>query len=137
MMWVGMIPVYWSFAFVIAAGIPDFSGLTGIVAAICILQFTYTFPPLLAIAYMIKKNSMFDGETFDPAIGRVSRRDSGLRRWIRGFFAQKWYMNVFNVVYMFGALAMAGLGSYAAIENLINAFASDTTNSFVCKSPLS
>jgi len=40
--WTALIPVYWSIAFVIAAGIPDFSGLTGVVAAICILQFTYT-----------------------------------------------------------------------------------------------
>jgi len=45
-------------------------------------------------------------------------------------------MNVFNVLYSMGALAMAGLGAYGAIENLINAFASGATNSFVCKSPL-
>lgn len=89
MVWVGMIPIYWSIAFVIAAGIPDFSGLTGIVAAVCILQFTYTFPPLLAIAYMIQKNSILPEEGFDPATGRFQRRDSGLRRWVRGFLAQK------------------------------------------------
>lgn len=136
LIWVGMIPIYWSIAFVIAAGIPDFSGLTGIVAAVCILQFTYTFPPLLAVAYMIKKNSMLPEEGFDPATGTFARRDSGPRRWIRGFFAQRWYMNVFNVIYMLGAFALAGLGAYGAIENLITAFANGTTNSFVCKSPL-
>ncbi len=136
LVWVGMIPIYWSIAFVIAAGIPDFSGLTGIVAAICILQFTYTFPPLLAIAYMIKKNAILPEEGFDPATGRFTRKDSGPKRWIRGFFAQRWYMNVFNLLYMLGAFALAGLGAYGAIENLISAFASGTTNSFVCKSPL-
>jgi len=136
LVWAGLIPVYWSIAFVIAAGIPDFSGLTGIVAAVCILQFTYTFPPLLAVAYMVKKNAMLPEEGFDPATGEVRKVDSGLKRVIRGFFAQRWYMNVFNVIYMGGALAMAGLGSYGAIENLINAFASGATNSFVCKSPL-
>lgn len=136
LIWVGLIPIYWSIAFVIAAGIPDFSGLTGIAAAVCILQFTYTFPPLLSVAYMVKKNAMLPEEGFDPATGSFARRDSGPRRWIRGFFAQKWYMNAFNVVYTLGALALAGLGSYGAIENLITAFASGTTNSFVCKSPL-
>jgi amino acid permease len=136
LIWVGLIPIYWSIAFVIAAGIPDFSGLTGIAAAVCILQFTYTFPPLLSVAYMVEKNAMLPEEGFDPATGSFARRDSGPRRWIRGFFAQKWYMNAFNVVYTLGALALAGLGSYGAIENLITAFASGTTNSFVCKSPL-
>ncbi|TVY37033.1 N amino acid transport system protein [Lachnellula subtilissima] len=130
LVWVGLIPVYWSIAFVIAAGIPDFSGLTGIVAAVCILQFTYTFPPMLSIAYMMNKNTA--GE-FDPATGTETKTGKG---FLKGFFADKWYMNCFNLVYMLGALAMAGLGSYAAIENLINAFKSGASNSFVCKSPL-
>ena len=85
---------------------------------------------------MIKKNAMLPEEGFDPATGSFARRDSGPRRWVRGFFAQRWYMNVFNVLYMLGAFALAALGSYGAIENLINAFASGATNSFVCKSPL-
>ena len=136
LVWVGLIPIYWSIAFVIAAGIPDFSGLTGIVAAVCILQFTYTFPPLLAIAYMIKKNSMLPDEGFEPSTGTFARKDSGLKRWVRGFFGTRWWMNVFNVLYMLGAFALAGLGSYGAIENLISAFKSGATNSFVCKSPL-
>ncbi|TVY14998.1 N amino acid transport system protein [Lachnellula arida] len=130
LVWVGLIPVYWSIAFVIAAGIPDFSGLTGIVAAVCILQFTYTFPPMLSLAYMMNKNTT--GE-FDPATGTVTKTGKSL---FKGFFAGRWYVNCFNLVYMLGALAMAGLGSYAAIENLIGAFKTGATNSFVCKSPL-
>jgi hypothetical protein len=131
-----MIPIYWAIAFAIGAGIPDFSGLTGVVSAICILQFTYTFPPLLAVAYMIKKNATLPGERFDPSTGTFSKQDSGFKRVIRGFFAGRWYMNIFNILYTLGAMAMAALGAYGAIENLINAFASGTTNSYVCKSPL-
>jgi len=131
LVWVGLIPIYWSIAFVIAAGIPDFSGLTGIVAAVCILQFTYTFPPLLAIAYMMKRNSTPE-DAFDPATGEIRKGGSILK----GFFGKMWYMNVFNLLYMLGAFALAGLGAYGAIENLIGAFANGTTNSFVCKSPL-
>ena len=135
-MWAGLIPIYWSIAFVIAAGIPDFSGLTGVVAAICILQFTYTFPPLLSIAYMINRNAAMVEPEFNPVTGQISRHDKGIKRMVRGFFAQRWYLNVWNIVYMLGALALAGLGAYGAIINLINAFAGDTVNSFVCKSPL-
>ena len=138
MAWVAMIPVYWSIAFAIAAGIPDFTGLASLVASICILQFTYTFPPMLAVAYMVKRNAMRDdeGEGFDPVTGETRRADGGVKRFIRGFMGKGWYMNVFNVIYMLGAMAMAGLGAYAAIENLIAAFDAGAANSFVCHSPL-
>ena len=131
-----MIPIYWSIAFVIAAGIPDFTGLTSLVAAICILQFTYTFPPLLAVGYMVRKSAMRGSEDFDPSTGKVNRSDSGIKRVIRGFLADRWYMNVFNVLYCMGAMALAGMGAYSAIENLISAFAEGAANSFTCSSPL-
>ncbi|CZR63599.1 related to amino acid transporter [Phialocephala subalpina] len=120
----------------IKAGIPDFVGLSGIVSAICILQFTYTFPPMLALAYSMKKNAVLPEEGFDPATGRFERKDSGPKRWVRGFFGGRWYRTVFNFLHMLGALYLAALGSYSAIENLITTFANETTNSFVCKSPL-
>lgn len=131
-----MIPIYWSIAFLIAAGIPDFTGLTSLVASVCILQFTYTFPPFLAVAYMVKRNALRADEGFDPATGETRRADSGLKRFVRGFFGDRWYINVFNVLYAMGATAMAGMGAYAAIENLISAFDEGAANSFVCHSPL-
>ena len=134
--WVAMIPIYWSIAFIIAAAIPDFTGLTSLVAAVCILQFTYTFPPLLAVGYMVRKSAMRGGEGFDPSTGQVHRSDSGLKRVMRGFMAERWYMNVFNVLYMLGALALAGLGAYSAIKNLMAAFDEGASNAFTCHSPL-
>lgn len=133
--WVLATPIYWGIAFVIAAGIPNFSGLTGVVAAICILQFTYTFPPLLHIAYSIKKNAMYSGDGFDPVTGRTTRQGTAMSRLTRGLFAGRWYITVFNVLYTMGAMALAGLGAYSAIEILKTAFAAGATNSFVCKSP--
>ena len=80
---------------------------------------------------------MLVDEGFDPATGQIKKTDSGFKRLTRGFMAGKWYMNVGNILYFLGALALAGLGAYAAIENLIGAFAAGAANSFVCKSPLS
>lgn len=134
--WVALIPVYWTIAFIIAAGIPDFPGLTGVVAALCILQFTYSFPPLLSVGFMIQRYAMTADEGFDPATGQTVRRDGGFKRIMRGFMGYRWYMNVFNILYCLGSLCLAALGAYGAINNLIAAFASGTTNSFVCKSPL-
>ncbi|KAL1969216.1 hypothetical protein VTN77DRAFT_470 [Rasamsonia byssochlamydoides] len=140
--WVFMIPIYWALAFIIAAAVPNFSGLTSVVAAFCILQFTYTFPPLLSVAYWVKRDAMQEGEGFDPTTGQTIRFDSGIRRVLRGFFFPGWYknkrfyINVFNIIYVLGSLCLAALGAYSAIEVLITAFRNSTTTSFVCKSPL-
>jgi hypothetical protein len=134
--WVILVPIYWGIAFVLAAGIPNFSGLTSVVAAVCILQFTYSFPPLLALAYWAKRAALRDGEGFDPATGQTVRHDQGMRRVVRGFLSQKpkeLAMSVFNIFYILGALALAGMGTYAAIESLINAFAQSRTTSYTCK----
>ncbi|MCJ1247132.1 hypothetical protein MMC30_004343 [Trapelia coarctata] len=135
-LWVGIIPIYWSIAFVIGAAIPDFSGFTAIVSAVCILQFTYTFPPFLHLAYNIKKNALRSDEGFDPATGTVTRLDTGIRRMVRGFMARSWYLNVFNVIYFLGGLATAGLGIWAAVENLILIYSVPELNALSCHSPL-
>lgn len=138
-LWAGLIPIYWAIAFVIAAGIPNFSGLTSVVAAFCILHFTYTFPPLLATLFWIKKAAMRDGEGFDPATGSTVRHDSGVKRLARGFFAQRpkyLAFSVFNIFYMLGAMALGGLGAYSAIMSLKAAYADSVTTAFTCQSPL-
>ncbi|KAL9623760.1 MAG: hypothetical protein Q9160_001991 [Pyrenula sp. 1 TL-2023] len=135
-MWAAIVPVYWSIAFVVAASIPNFFGLTSIVAAVCILQFTYTFPPFLHLAYSIKKGAMQEGEGFDPATGQTTHFDSGIKRIMRGFMKHQWYFNAWNIIYLGGALATAGLGAYSAIEALIEAFKEPQISAFTCHSPL-
>lgn len=134
--WVAIIPVYWSLAFIVAAAVPNFFGFTGLVAAVCILQFTYTFPPMLYLGYSIRRGAELPGEGFDAATGRVVRHDSGLRRWIRGFFKGNWWLNVWHVLFFLGSLATAGLGAYSAITALIDAFKNPQTTAFTCHSPL-
>lgn len=134
LIWIGFIPVYWSIAFVVGAAIPNFSALTQVVAAFCILQFTYTFPPLLHIGYKIKRAALTDQATFDPATGADPEK-LRFSDCVRYFFAQKWYLNVLHAIYFLGALALAGLGAYAAIETYKAGFASGVTTSFTCTSP--
>jgi len=135
-LWACIVPIYWTIAFILAASIPDFFGLTNMTAAICFVQFTYTFPPMLAFGYLIQKNAMQPGEGFDPATGQVMLHDRGMKRWVRGFFAKKWYMNVWHFIYAGGALSVSGLGAYAACEALILAFQNPQINAFSCQSPL-
>ncbi|KAL5119101.1 hypothetical protein ACEQ8H_003025 [Pleosporales sp. CAS-2024a] len=135
--WAAIVPLYWSIAFVLGGAIPDFSGFVGFVSALCAMQFTYSFPPLLHVAFMMQKNAMAADEGFDPQRGgALPRIDAGLRRLVRGFWARQWYVNVLNVLYCLGALVCAGLGLWASIENLILIYAVPQLNAFGCKSPL-
>lgn len=138
MLWAVIVPIYWSLAFIIAAAIPDFVGLTSIVAAVCFVQFTYTFPGLIGLGYFVQRNALRldQGEGFDPHTGRVTRHDRGLKRLLRGFFARRWYLNIWLVIYIGGALSVSGLGAYSAIQNLRAAFQFPQVNSFTCTSPL-
>lgn len=120
----------------IGASIPDFAGFTGIVAAVCILNFTYTFPPLLHLGMAIQRNAARSEGGFNGETGEIDAQDRGVKRWVRGFFAHRWYINVFNVLYMLGALALCGLGVWGSVENLIKVYSVPQLNAFVCVSPL-
>ncbi|KAK5937902.1 hypothetical protein PMZ80_010031 [Knufia obscura] len=66
----------------------------------------------------MQKNSMRQGEGFDANTGLTRRDDTGVKRWVRGFMALRWYINVWHVIHAGGALATAGLGAYAVIQGV-------------------
>lgn len=140
LLWAIIVPIWWTVAYIIAAAIPDYFGFVSIMAAATLMHLTYSFPPLLTLGYDIRLNVMkkYNGG-FDPQTGVITRQVSGLQYWYRGFFAGGSFqvvMNVLHLLYALGALAMAGLGMYAAIVGMIDAFENPQLNSFSCKSPL-
>jgi hypothetical protein len=140
-LWVIIIPIYWTLAFIISAAIPNFFALSSFIAALCTMQFSYSFPPMLHLAYVINRGAVLPGEGFDPVTGRLTRQDRGFKRVMRGFFAggfmsYQLYLNIFNVIFCLGSFATAGLGAYSAIEALIAAFQLPSITAFTCTSPL-
>jgi Transmembrane amino acid transporter protein len=135
-LWAIIVPIYWTVAFIVAASVPDFFGLTSIVAAVCFVQFTYTFPAFIGLGFFVQRNAMRSDEGFDPTTGQVIRIDSGIKRLVRGFLAKRWYLNVWLIIYGLGSLVVSGLGAYAAIMGLIAAFKNPQINAFTCQSPL-
>lgn len=115
---------------------PTHSALSGFVAALCIMQFTYTFPPLLMLGFEVQHDAVREDEGFDPATGRTIRVDAGARRWIRGFLAKRWYIKLFNVIMAIGALVTAGLGMYSSLEGIIDAFQGGRNTAFSCQGPI-
>ena len=132
LIWAGLVPIYWVLAFVIASAIPNLSDMSAFLAALCIIQFTYTFPPLLMIGAMVQRDAVQTGEGYDPATGQTNRLDSGIRRWVRGYM-KNFFMNTFNLLLVLGSLATAGLGMYSSILQMSEKFKEGMQKPFGCK----
>ncbi|KAJ5160362.1 uncharacterized protein N7482_007366 [Penicillium canariense] len=118
LIYAALVPLWWTIAFIIAAAIPDFFGFVSVVAASMLLNLTYAFP---------------------HSTGPVARGDTTRSRWIRGFLAGgpvQVAVNTWHILYFLASLAMSGLGMYAAIVGMVDAFKIPQLNSFSCVSPL-
>ncbi|KAH7321710.1 transmembrane amino acid transporter [Rhexocercosporidium sp. MPI-PUGE-AT-0058] len=117
-MWIDLVPFY----------------ISGLAGALCILQFTYTFPPILMLGFEIKRGTILPSEVFNTVTKTFTRSGSGMKRWVRGF-KNKLLINCFNVVFALGAATTAVLGIYSSIVSLIAGFQGTTVaTSFGCTS---
>jgi len=144
--WTIMVFVYWSLAFVVGSAIPQVATVSGLVAAVCIMQFTYTFPPLMMLGYkmqiaaagLIEEDALAIGEAIDVNAPSKDPGDTWREwsRWKRGFFGHKWYINLFNLILFLASLAMACLGMYGSGKAIQQTFLNGAATSFGCKSPV-
>ncbi|KAK7931824.1 hypothetical protein PG985_002536 [Apiospora marii] len=134
--WAILSPAYWVLGFVLAGAIPQFPLVSGLIGAVFGVGFTYILPALAALGFRVRRDAMLEeSERFDPAIGAVNYVDSGFRRLVRGFMKRP-VVNLAHLVYFLGGLVICGLGCYAAIIQLMGAFASGVATSFTCDSPV-
>ncbi|KAL1630881.1 hypothetical protein SLS54_000754 [Diplodia seriata] len=136
-----LVPMYWALAFIVAAAVPQISYLSAFVGAAMILQFSYTFPPLLAVGFNCLSDDAGDGPPgggFDPATGRMVRRkavdEQGWKRWARAY-RKRWLLNSVYLVYAGGAAATAVLGVYASVVSMHRQYAGADIEPFSCDSP--
>jgi len=137
--WSTLVCFYWAVAFIIGSAIPQVQTINGLIGAAGIMQFTYTFPPMLRFGYDVISDAMAADKPYNPATNQSNRVDTwkDWSRWKRGLFSGRWYFKLFNFCLAFAALAMAGLGLWAAGESVKATFAiSSAATSFSCKSPV-
>ena len=134
LVWTILVIVYWGVAYVVASAIPQFSTLTALVSSICILQFSYTFPPLIRIGLDMHLGAIKGDGLYDPITRRTNRIDTWWQtsRWIRGF-KDRWHANCAHFVLFLASLTTAALGMYASVQLLIQAYAGGTNGAFNCK----
>lgn len=135
--WIICMPLFWIFAFLVAAAVPQLSYVSGFIGAFFILTLTYTAPALLALGFQLRRDAMIDSEErFDPATRTYSYVDTGLKRYSRAYMKRP-VLNTFNILYMLGGLVTTALGVYSSIEGLIGAFSGKSVaTSFGCKPPV-
>ncbi|OZJ02391.1 hypothetical protein BZG36_04880 [Bifiguratus adelaidae] len=132
-LWIFMVIAYWALAFVVASAIPQFSNISALVAAVCILQFTYTFPPLMMVGFTVKRDALLT-QGFDPKTAG-SGQDVQVS-WTRGLL-RHWYIKLFDFLFFLAAFATAILGIYSAVTGIIAGFQnSPAATSFGCGSPV-
>jgi hypothetical protein len=138
-LWCIMVPVYWSTAFVIASAVPQFTNISGMVSAVCIMQFTYTFPAILYMGIKIQEDAVLPEEEYDPVTMTCGPRVDTWRdwsRWKRGLFKKHFYIKAFNLIFFLCSLCTAALGMYATGTGLQESFATGHATSFGCQSPV-
>ncbi|KAJ6591491.1 transmembrane amino acid transporter protein-domain-containing protein [Mycena vulgaris] len=137
--WSTMVCLYWALAFIIGSAIPQIQTINGLIGAVGVMQFTYTFPPLLRFGYDVISDAMIQDGPYDARLGRYNRIDSWNQwsRWKRGLFSGRWYFKLFNFLLFLASTAMAGLGMWAAGETVKATFAlAGAATSFGCRAPV-
>ncbi|EXJ87654.1 hypothetical protein A1O1_04578 [Capronia coronata CBS 617.96] len=137
MLWYVLGPCYWILAFIVAGAVPNLNGITSLVGAVFMMNFTYTFPGMMYMSTIIHKAAELPGEGFNPATRETIRHDHGLKRWIRGY-KKTWLRSTIALIYVLLGLACCGMGTWAAIEGLIDVFGPGGTVavSFGCPVPV-
>jgi len=137
--WTILVCIYWVAAFIVGSAIPQVQTIVGLIAAIAIMQFTYSFPPLLRFGYDVITDAMAADAAYVPGTGSQCRTDTwkDKSRWMRGLFGGRVLFKFFNLVVGLGGLAMACLGMWGAGEAIKATFQlAGHATSFGCRSPL-
>jgi len=105
-LWIFIVIFTWWVAFLIASGIPSINGLVGIVGALCIMAFSYTFPPIMQFVY-------------------YNRQDGWNLRKL-------WWLKTLDMTIFLGSLAAMGIGLWGSGTSMAASVAGGGTNSLSC-----
>jgi len=119
--WLGLGPLYWILALVIAVSVPDFTAITNLIGGLLSLNFTYSIPAIMFAAWAIQSGAALPGEGFDPSTGVTTRHDAGMKRHMRGL-VKNWYLSIPAIIFALCGLASSGMGCWSAIQSLKEVF---------------
>ncbi|KDN35714.1 hypothetical protein K437DRAFT_276950 [Tilletiaria anomala UBC 951] len=116
--------LYWVLAYVIGSAIPQVNTISGLIAAIAIMNFSYSFPFMLALAWQIHRDSI--------VAKYVPGQPPAPRDWRRGFFGGELHfkgrtipaiwLKLWLLVITIGSYTMSVLGMYGSGTAVYNTF---------------
>ncbi|KAJ9605571.1 hypothetical protein H2200_010228 [Cladophialophora chaetospira] len=115
--WLALGPVYWIMALVLAVSVPNFTSITNLIGGLLSLNFSYSIPAIMYVAWVVQDAAQLPGEGFDPYTGVTVRHDEGWKRYMRGV-CKSWYLSIPSILFALGGLASSGMGSWSAILSL-------------------
>ncbi|KAG6900814.1 hypothetical protein C0993_000133 [Termitomyces sp. T159_Od127] len=125
--------------FIIGSAIPQVQTISALIASVAIMQFSYTFPFLLRVAYDVATDAMVADKAYVPGQGTSGRIDTWRQwsRWRRGIFSGRWYFKLFNFGAGLACLAMACLGMWGSGKTIQQTFLhANAATSFGCNPPV-
>lgn len=136
--WSIMVVIYWALAYIIGSAIPQVENISSLIAAVCIMQFSYTFPPALRLGYDVITDAMSEDAVYVPGNGTVGRIDTwkDSSRWKRGILTGRVWFKVMNLVLAVGFMVMAGFGMWGSGVSIKKAFEVSSATSFSCAAPV-
>lgn len=134
--WSSLVVFYWSAAYLIAACIPNVSALSGIVASACILQFSYTLPPLMSLGLAMQTDAMRKDQ-FDPTTMVHKQCDTwkDKTRWRRALMGDKSTKMIY-LVFFLAACGVTGMGLWASFVAVLDAFKVSAATAIGCQPPV-
>lgn len=138
MIWAIMVVVYWALAYIVGSAVPQVENISSLIAAICIMQFSYTFPPALRLGYDVITDAMSEDAVYMPGHGTAGRIDTwkDSSRWRRGILTGRVWFKALNLVLAVGFLTMAGLGMWGSGVSIKQSFEVSSSTSFSCTAPV-
>jgi len=137
--WACMVCFYWAAAFIVGSAVPQVNNISALIAAICILQFSYTFPPILRFGYDVITDAMSEDAVYVPGNGVSGRVDTWKdnSRWRRGLLTGRVWFKALNFFLFIVFVVVAGLGMWGSGVGIQQVFAaSGSATSFGCTAPV-
>ncbi|KAI6898265.1 hypothetical protein KC318_g8327 [Hortaea werneckii] len=115
----------------------QFNAVDSMVCGVFGLDTTCSLPGIVFVGYLVQRGASLPGEGFGPVTGQTARHDSGVKRWMQGY-KKHFFINTFTTLYFLAGLGCSGMGTWAAIEGLIQVFGLGGTvaTSFGCAVPV-
>ncbi|GMK54271.1 hypothetical protein CspeluHIS016_0108570 [Cutaneotrichosporon spelunceum] len=135
--WAATVLVYYCLAWALGSAIPNINDINVIIGAVCALQFTFTFPPLLLLGHWMQVDAAAGDIPWEPGMEPYSNRVDAWGDWSRWkrSMVRWWFFKLLLLVQFLASLTLAGLGIYSGVRTARQSYSLGATTAYSCRAP--